>query len=242
MSASSGAQTALSQPAASPSAASQTTRGERDREPGDRRGGWSRKGRRRPSTGCGASPTTSPSSPWRCTPTQGRPPRRVLPGRQPDPDDERRLRDDPGRQRRARSWYDAMPAWTSARRTSTRSSAAPCPLMPYSATVAASFEVHQLAAKSKTVVAPTGYATDVHELRVLPNGNYLVLSYPLKSCVDLTGLSIAGTGDAGSPDPGNGLHDPGPAPSWSSSRPGTVVSHLARERTTSTLLRIRHCR
>ena len=98
-------------------------------------------------------------------------------------------------------WYDAMPAGLGAADVDAVVSGA-VSLMPYSATADGSFQVHQLQPKSKTVVAPAGYATDVHELRVLPNGNYLVLSYPLRSGVDLTGLTVAGTGDAGALTPG----------------------------------------
>jgi hypothetical protein len=65
-----------------------------------------------------------------------------------------------------------------------------------SQTVDENFEIHQLNPASKTTIAPMGYATDTHELRVLANGHYLVLSYPFKSGVDLTGLSIA-TADGG---------------------------------------------
>jgi len=69
--------------------------------------------------------------------------------------------------------------------------------MPYAATKVESFEIHQLSPLVTTLVAPAGVATDPHELRVLPNGDYLVLSYPLKSGVDLTGLNITLAGDVG---------------------------------------------
>jgi hypothetical protein len=65
-----------------------------------------------------------------------------------------------------------------------------------SPTVDESFEIHDLNPASETTIGPTGYATDEHELRVLPNGHNLVFSYPFKSGVDLTGLSIA-TADGG---------------------------------------------
>ena len=70
---------------------------------------------------------------------------------------------------------------------------------PYSATKVEEFSVHQLSPVSTTTITPTGFATDNHELRVLANGNYLMLSYPLKSGVDLTGISIASTVDGGVP-------------------------------------------
>jgi hypothetical protein len=93
-------------------------------------------------------------------------------------------------------WYYAMPAGLGAADVDNVVSGA-ISFVPYSATAVESFEIHQLSPQSKTTVAPTGYATDVHELRALSNGNYLVLSYPLKSGVDLTGLSITLTGDGG---------------------------------------------
>jgi hypothetical protein len=63
------------------------------------------------------------------------------------------------------------------------------------------FEIDQLSPHVIKTVAPKGFTTDEHELRVLPNGNYVVLSYPLKSGVDLTGVKIP-TGDGGSLEPG----------------------------------------
>lgn len=69
--------------------------------------------------------------------------------------------------------------------------------MPYSATAVESFGIHQLSPLLTTTVSPTGYVTDEHELRLLPNGDYLVLSYPLTSGVDLTGLGITLAGDGG---------------------------------------------
>lgn len=98
-------------------------------------------------------------------------------------------------------WYDAMPAGLGAADVDAVVSGA-VSMMPYSAATAGSFEIERLSPESKSTIAPAGYTTDVHELRVLPNGNYLVLSYPLKSGVDLTGLTIAGTGDAGALTPG----------------------------------------
>ncbi len=93
-------------------------------------------------------------------------------------------------------WYYAMPAGLGAADVDSVVSGA-MSFMPYSATAAEQFEIHQLSPESKSTIAPTGYVTDVHELRMLPSGNYLVLSYPLKSGVDLTGLSVASTGDGG---------------------------------------------
>jgi hypothetical protein len=66
--------------------------------------------------------------------------------------------------------------------------------IPFSPTGGESFEIEQLNPQLTTVVAPTGYATDIHELRALKNGNFAVLSYPFKSGVDLTGLSVTVNG------------------------------------------------
>jgi hypothetical protein len=52
------------------------------------------------------------------------------------------------------------------------------------------FEIHQLSPSATLDVEPAGYLADEHELRALSNGNFLVLSYPSKSGVDLTGLSL----------------------------------------------------
>ena len=72
----------------------------------------------------------------------------------------------------------------------------------YSATQVEPFVVHASSPASVTTIAPDGYATDDHELRLLSNGNYLVISYPLKAGVDLTGLTVPATGDAGAYTPG----------------------------------------
>jgi hypothetical protein len=56
----------------------------------------------------------------------------------------------------------------------------------------------QLSLATGTVqpIATVGTPTDLHELQTLPNGDHLLLSYPFKSGVDLTGL--VGNPDAGS--------------------------------------------
>jgi hypothetical protein len=58
------------------------------------------------------------------------------------------------------------------------------------------FEIYELSPFGETNVAPTGDVLDGHELRVLSNGDYLVLSNPNEGGVDLTGLSLD-TGDGG---------------------------------------------
>lgn len=52
------------------------------------------------------------------------------------------------------------------------------------------FELHQLSPLRTTRVAPNGLNTDLHELRALPNGDYLVISTPLQSGVDVTGMKV----------------------------------------------------
>jgi hypothetical protein len=52
------------------------------------------------------------------------------------------------------------------------------------------FEVRQLSPLETAEAGPDGYETDEHELRVLSNGHYLVLSFPYKYGVNLTGLNF----------------------------------------------------
>jgi hypothetical protein len=51
------------------------------------------------------------------------------------------------------------------------------------------FELHDLATGQVSHVEPVGVPLDVHELRVLPNGDYLVIANPVVPGVDLTGLA-----------------------------------------------------
>jgi Arylsulfotransferase (ASST) len=51
-------------------------------------------------------------------------------------------------------------------------------------------EIDQLDPWATTSAAPSGAPLDIHELRVLPSGHYLVLSNPTTTGVDLTGVSI----------------------------------------------------
>jgi Arylsulfotransferase (ASST) len=53
------------------------------------------------------------------------------------------------------------------------------------------FEIHQLDPLATRTISPTGLVTDLHELRLLANGDYLVISTPLQSGVDLTGMHVA---------------------------------------------------
>jgi Arylsulfotransferase (ASST) len=55
------------------------------------------------------------------------------------------------------------------------------------------YEVHSLADGGITSVQPVAEPLDLHELRLLPNGDYLVLSDPIVAGVDLTGLETFGS-------------------------------------------------
>ncbi len=57
------------------------------------------------------------------------------------------------------------------------------------------FNVDNLSSGATSTIATVGVPTDLHELETLPNGDHLLLSYPLKTGVDLTGLP-------GTPAPG----------------------------------------
>jgi arylsulfotransferase ASST len=61
----------------------------------------------------------------------------------------------------------------------------------YTPDVEQDFEFHQLSPVETTYVEPSDTVLDEHELRVLPNGHYLVISNPVLSGVDLTGVSIS---------------------------------------------------
>jgi hypothetical protein len=59
----------------------------------------------------------------------------------------------------------------------------------------ATFDIYSLESGAIQPVRTVGMPTDLHEFQTLPNGDHLLLSYPLKRGVDLTGLS-------GDPPPG----------------------------------------
>lgn len=54
------------------------------------------------------------------------------------------------------------------------------------------FECHTLAPVSASFVATVGVPMDSHELRLLPNGDYLLFASPVTTGVDLTGLGTYG--------------------------------------------------
>ena len=55
---------------------------------------------------------------------------------------------------------------------------------------APAFEVQALDPLSTTYLAPSGALLDGHELQVAPDGTYVVISNPVESGVDLTGLTV----------------------------------------------------
>lgn len=71
------------------------------------------------------------------------------------------------------------------------------PFIPTSFIAYDPFEIEQLQPLQTTQVSPTGYTPDEHDLRALPNGNFLMFSYVTTPGVDLTGLSIPLPDDAG---------------------------------------------
>ena len=64
---------------------------------------------------------------------------------------------------------------------------------PFGSSSANHFEIHALDTLEVTTVSAVGSPTDGHELRLLPNGDHLLLTYPIEDNVDLTGLQSFGT-------------------------------------------------
>lgn len=65
---------------------------------------------------------------------------------------------------------------------------------PFAVSDSTRYEVHALESLTVTTVMAVGSPTDGHEFRILPNGDYLILTYPIESGVDLTGLKSYGAG------------------------------------------------
>jgi hypothetical protein len=61
--------------------------------------------------------------------------------------------------------------------------------------VTTSFELHDLVHGTVSFVASSGIPLDLHELQVLPNGDYLVIANPITVGVDLTGLMDFGANE-----------------------------------------------
>ena len=64
---------------------------------------------------------------------------------------------------------------------------------PFGFSAATRFEIHSLDTLAVSTVQAVGSPTDAHELRLLPNGDHLLLTYPIQSHVDLTGLQTFGS-------------------------------------------------
>ncbi|HEY5375825.1 MAG TPA: arylsulfotransferase family protein [Polyangiaceae bacterium] len=60
---------------------------------------------------------------------------------------------------------------------------------------AAFYEIHDLATNTVTKVMAPDTPTDDHEMRILPNGDFLVFTYPLQPGIDLTGLKAYTSSD-----------------------------------------------
>jgi hypothetical protein len=58
------------------------------------------------------------------------------------------------------------------------------------------YELHQLGASQVRYVQAVGAPTDHHDLRLLPNGDTMVIAYPITANVDLTGNGSYGPGAA----------------------------------------------
>jgi hypothetical protein len=64
---------------------------------------------------------------------------------------------------------------------------------PFGTSATNRFDLHSLDSLTTTTLMAVGSPTDGHELRLLPNGDHLLLTYPIVSGVDLTGLQSFGT-------------------------------------------------
>ncbi len=69
---------------------------------------------------------------------------------------------------------------------------APNATSPYGWSTDTVIATHALDTLTTTTVSAVGTPTDAHEHRLLPNGDHLLLSYPIEADVDLTGLSTFG--------------------------------------------------
>ncbi len=69
----------------------------------------------------------------------------------------------------------------------------PYRITPYFAPIASQYELHDLDAGTTAYLEPSGPPVDMHELRLLPNGDYLVLTAPISTGVDLSGLLSFGS-------------------------------------------------
>jgi hypothetical protein len=58
------------------------------------------------------------------------------------------------------------------------------------------WEIHQLSPSAVSGVGPAGPELDNHELRLLPNGHYLMFKIPIETGFNLSDLTIPGTGSS----------------------------------------------
>ncbi|HEY1957041.1 MAG TPA: aryl-sulfate sulfotransferase [Polyangiaceae bacterium] len=67
--------------------------------------------------------------------------------------------------------------------------------LPYGYASTVAFSIKALDGPTTTSLLAVGSPTDLHELRLLPNGDYLLFTYPIEQGVDLTGLSTYGANE-----------------------------------------------
>jgi arylsulfotransferase ASST len=65
----------------------------------------------------------------------------------------------------------------------------------FGTSTATRFEIHSIATLAMDTVQTVGSPTDAHELRLLANGDHMLLTYPFQSGVDLTGLQTFGSNE-----------------------------------------------
>jgi hypothetical protein len=68
----------------------------------------------------------------------------------------------------------------------------PSTMTPFGYSSTNEYMIDALDSLTTTALTAVGSGTDGHELRLLPNGHYLLFTYPLESDVDLTGLQSFG--------------------------------------------------
>jgi hypothetical protein len=71
----------------------------------------------------------------------------------------------------------------------------PAGTAPFGTSATADFELHALDTQTTRYVRASGSPTDAHELRLLPNGHFLLFAYPIESDKDLTGIGSLGANE-----------------------------------------------
>jgi hypothetical protein len=64
---------------------------------------------------------------------------------------------------------------------------------PYGTSPTADYQIHSLVDQTTVHVQAVGSPTDVHEFRILPNGDYLLFTFPTETNVNLVGLQSFGS-------------------------------------------------